>query len=424
MPSSPLFDLFDDLWQDLQNPQILWQVLAIAVCLGLAKLAERIIVRKRPSSDESAGWKIGHGGLKRVIFPLVGLVLIDIARHILHGWISVRLLALALPLLFSLAVIRVVFFTLRHTFSQSAWLRSFERWFATLVWLGVAAYITGLDLDIIDFLDDITFVIGKQKYTLWLLIQGAATVAIALLAALWIGGLIESRLAHAEGMDANLRIMFSRLAKALLVTAAVLLALSMVGIDLTTLSVFGGALGVGLGFGLQKIASNYVSGFIILIDRSIRIGNLIEVAGDRGQVTLITSRYTVLRNAAGVEALVPNETLVSSTVHNETYSDPLIWVKLPVQVAYSTDLDAVLPLLCAIANEQARVAKTPPAQAYVTAFADSGINLELGFWIADPENGTRRLISDINLGIWRAFREHGIEIPYPQREVRLLGNTP
>jgi small-conductance mechanosensitive channel len=194
-----------------------------------------------------------------------------------------------------------------------------------------------------------------------------------------------------------------------------------VGINLTTLSVFGGALGVGLGFGLQKIASNYVSGFIILLDHSIRLGNIISVGDDRGQVTRITTRFTVLRSLTGIEAIVPNEQLISSVVRNESYTDRQVRVALPVQVGYDSDLELAMRLLAESADAQPRVMKTPAADVFVKEFADSGINLELGFWIADPENGFGKLRSDINLAIWHAFKQNGIQIPYPQREIRILG---
>jgi small-conductance mechanosensitive channel len=205
------------------------------------------------------------------------------------------------------------------------------------------------------------------------------------------------------------------------VLLAVMIGLPLVGIDLTTLSVFSGAVGVGLGFGLQKIASNYVSGFIILLDRSIQIGNVISVGNERGQVTRITTRYTVLKAITGVEAIVPNEVLVGSVVLNESLSSPQVRISLPVQVDYATDLEQAMALMTAAARSIRRVLADPPPEAYVHAFADSGINLELGFWIIDPEAGTQDVRSDINLAIWRAFKAAGIQIPFPQREVRLVG---
>lgn len=315
-----------------------------------------------------------------------------------------------------------MFYALRVSFHSAAWLVAFERVFATVVWLVVALHILGLLAPVLQMMEDVGFPVGKQRLTLLQVGQGVVTVIVSLLVALWAGGLAEARLASAQGLDGNLRLVLSRLLRSLLLLVAVLISLPMVGIDLTTLSVFGGALGVGLGFGLQKIASNYVSGFIILLDHSIRIGNIISVGTDRGEVTRITTRYTVLRSLSGVEAIVPNEVLMGSVVLNETLTDRRARIGLPVQVAYSTDLERAMALLVEAARSHPRVLSDPAPTALVLAFADSGINLEVGFWIADPELGTGSLKSAINLEIWRRFKAANIEIPFPQREVRLLGS--
>ena len=411
-----------EAWHDLQQPDVLWQVAALLICLGLAWLVDRALERRRK--------KVGAGdtalhqrGIARVAFPLTALVLVLIARPLLAQWHHVNLLSLAVPLLLSLAVIRVVFFVLRLGVGEAGWLASFEKAFAALAWGVVALYISGLLPELIDLLESVQFTVGKQKLNLWLILQGVGVLLATLLVALWVGGAIEARLMAATGLDSNLRVLFSRLAKALLIVVAVLIGLPLVGIDLTTLSVFGGALGVGLGFGLQKIAANYVSGFIILLDRSIRIGNLISVGADRGQVTQITTRFTVVRGLTGIEAIVPNEMLVGSVVQNESYSDPKVRIALPVQVAYSSDVERALAILVEAALAQPRVLRDPAPKALVTLFADSGINLELGFWIEDPEAGTGEVRSAIYLAVWHAFREAGIEIPYPQREVRVLGTA-
>ena len=414
-----LTSLWQHLMADLREPDILLQVFALLVCLGLAKLAEGL-VRRRPLDGSRLG-AFGSGGLRRLIFPLAGLLLVGSAQPLLKSWIHTNLLALAVPLLASLAGIRMVFYVLRHSFSGAAWLVAFERSFALVVWVVAALHIVGVLPELIAVLEAVSFHAGKQKLNLWQVLQGIATVLATVLGALWVGGMIEARLAGAEGVDTNLRVVLARLVRALLVVVAVLISLPLVGIDLTTLSVFGGALGVGLGFGLQKIASNYVSGFIILLDRSIRIGNIIAVGSDRGVVTRITTRYTVLRGMNGVEALVPNELLVGSVVLNETYSDPKVRIGLPVQVGYECDIEAAMRILVEVARAQPRVLPDPEPAAVLVAFADSGINLELGFWISDPAQGSGRLRSDINLAIWKRFQAEGIGIPYPQREVRVVG---
>ena len=417
--SNDISNLLLDFWHDLQQPDMLWQLCALILCLALAFVASRLVGGRAAASGRA--WRIGQGGLKRVTFPVVALLLVLLTERLLRHWFHTHLLALAVPLLASFAVIRAVFYVLRQTFGSSSWLASFERLFALIVWGFVALHITGLLPDLIDMMESISFAVGKQKLNLWLVSQGLVTVLATLFVALWLSSLVEARLQRIEGLEGNLRVVFTRLSKVLLILLAVMIGLPLVGIDLTTLSVFGGALGVGLGFGLQKIASNYVSGFIILLDRSISIGSLISVGADRGLVTKITTRYTVVRSLTGVEAIVPNELLVNSVVLNESYSDPNRRFSLPVQVSYGTDLDQAMAIMAAAARAQPRVLAEPPPAAFLVAFADSGINLELGFWIADPQEGTLQLRSDINLSVWREFQAAGITIPFPQHEVRLLG---
>ncbi len=421
-----LAGMWDEMLVDLRHPDMVWQVLALVVCLVLAKLAERIVrghAVAAQGEEHGRAWMLGQGGLKRVVFPLVALVLLFAARALFPKGMHVNLLNVALPLLGSLAVIRSVFYALRHSFSTATWLASFERIFALLVWCVVALHISGLLPGLIDALESVAFSVGKSKLNLWQLLQGVVTVLLTMLLALWVGSLVEAKLNRAAGIDDNLKVVLARVTKALLVVVAVLIGLPLVGLDLTTLSVFGGALGVGLGFGLQKIASNYVSGFIILLDRSISIGNIISVGADRGVVTRITTRYTVLKNLAGIEALVPNELLVGTVVQNESYSDPKVRIPITVQVAYDSDLEKAMAILVDVARAQPRVLADPAPVVLLTAFADSGINLELGFWIDDPEEGTGGVKSTINLAIWREFKAAGISIPFPQREVRILNGN-
>lgn len=421
MKQSALARVWQEVQVHLNEPDLGWQLLVIAACLLLALLGDSLLRRRQPGAGRA--WELGRGGLKRVAFPVLALLLVLLARTLAQEWISVGLVSLALPLLGSLAVIRVVFYVLRLSLVGATWLAPFERVFALLVWSIVALYILGLLPEIIAVVESVSFTAGKQKLNLWHLLQGLVAVLATVLAALWLASAVEARLERATGLDDNLRQVFARLTKALLIVLAVLIVLPMVGIDVTTLSVFGGALGVGLGFGLQKIASNYVSGFIILLDDSIRIGNTITVGADRGEVTRITTRYTVVKNVSGVEALVPNELLVSSVVQNESYSDPQMRVALSVQVGYDSDLERAMAIMVAAARAQERVLAEPPPMVLLREFADSGINLELGFWLADSGKGTGPLRSDINLAIWREFKQAGIAIPFPQREIRILNES-
>ncbi|MBI3229205.1 MAG: mechanosensitive ion channel, partial [Burkholderiales bacterium] len=204
---------------------------------------------------------------------------------------------------------------------------------------------------------------------------------------------------------------------------AVLISLAMVGIDLTVLSVFGGALGVGIGLGLQKIASNYVSGFVILLDRSLKIGDMISVDKYYGRVTQINTRYTVLQGLDGIESVIPNEMLVSGVVQNFSLSDNNLRLGVNLTVGYRTDIEQLLPEIEAVVRSIERVVPSPEPQAIVVRFGDNGIDLEVGFWISDPENGRGGVKSKVNLAIWRLLQERGVELPFPQREIRIVEGT-
>ena len=424
MEENQIAELLVELWHDVQQPAIFWQVGVLAVCLFIAWLITRqvkAVLRRRRAADPAVAVDAREEGLRRVIFPLTALVLVVLARAVLANWHHINLLKLAVPLLLAMAVIRLTVHALKRSFPKAGWLASFERAFAFGAWGVVALHLSGVLPTVIDGMEQVAFSIGKAKVNLWMLLQGALTVFVTVLVALWVAGVIESRLMRTEGLDGNLKLVFTRLSRGLLVVLAVAIGLPLVGIDLTALSVFGGALGVGLGFGMQKIAANYVSGFILLLDRSIRMGNLISVGNERGIVSQITTRYTVLKGMTGIESIVPNETLVGSIVQNETFTDPKVRVSVPIQVSYATDLEKAMAIMVEAAQAQPRVMSDPAPGAFLEAFADSGINLQLGFWIRDPAEGTLGIRSAINMQIWRRFKEEGIEIPFPQREVRVLG---
>ncbi|MEN3374082.1 mechanosensitive ion channel domain-containing protein [Dechloromonas sp. ZS-1] len=415
MTQKPALQLFHDLLADIRDPDFIWQVLALIVSL----LAASLIARWWRARNEEGAGRLSDASA-RLAFPLVGMLLVGAARLGLENFLHVNLLKLAMPLLGSMALVRSVVFVLRQAFPRAAWLAAWERIIAATVWGWLALYITDVAPHVIAALESVQFAIGKQKVDLWMILHGVVTVFLTVVFALWVAGVIERKLMRVDALDSSLRIVGVRVAKALLTVIAIVTSLSLVGIDMTALSVFTGALGVGLGFGLQKIASNYVSGFIILLDRSIRLGNIVQVGNDAGQVTQITTRYTVLKHPGGTEFIVPNETLIGSTVQNQTYSDRRLRLATAVGVAYGSDLDRVMSIMVAVAEAHPRVLRDPAPKVLLTQFADSAINLELGFWIDDPEEGRGNVISDINIGIWRAFREQGIEIPFPQREVRLL----
>lgn len=431
MPESASASEFSALFalatMELSQTAVLLQLAVVVLALMVGWLIQRAVDRRlrQPAPEEvSSARYFGQHGAKRVLFPLAALVLVVMGRWVLARYQSVELLDLAVPLLTSLAVIRFVVFTLRQAVGRSSWLGAFEKVFATLAWSIVALHIVGWLPEVIDGLKAMSFTLGGQKLSAWTLMKGLVMVLLTLLLAMWVAGTLERRLAAATGIDASVRVVLTRVTKALLILIAFLVALPMVGIDLTTLSVFGGALGVGLGFGMQKIAANYVSGFIILIDRSLRIGNLISVGAERGIVKEITTRYTVIRAPSGIESIVPNEILVGSVVQNETFSDSKVALPLLFQVSYDADLERAMAILIEVAAEQPRVLQDPEPGAFLTGFGDNGINLRLGCWIADPQEGTLAITSAINLEVWRRFKLAGIGIPFPQREVRVLVPLP
>lgn len=408
--------LLSNLLDDFSDPAFVWQLVALFASLFGAWLVARYW-QTRPVQGERG--RLGQIGA-RLAFPLTGMLLTGVAQLALKPFFAVTLLKLAMPLLGSMALVRGVIFVLRQAFPGAGWLTAWEKLIATLVWGWLALYITDLAPFVIEALEQVDFRIGKQHLNLWLIASGAVTIFLTVVFALWIAGVIEARLMGMRSLDANLRIVGVRVAKAVLTVVAIISSLALVGIDMTALSVFTGALGVGLGFGLQKIASNYVSGFIILLERSIRIGNIVQIGSDAGEVTQITTRYTVLKHPGGTEFIVPNETLIGSTVQNQTYSDRRLRLATTLGVAYDSDLELAMQLMVDCAQAQARVLADPAPKVVLTQFADSSINLELGFWVDDPENGRMNVVSEINLAIWRAFRAHGISIPFPQREVRIL----
>ncbi|VEJ21039.1 membrane protein [Neisseria animaloris] len=298
-----------------------------------------------------------------------------------------------------------------------------ERFLSGALWVAFLLWVSGIDTIITDSLKSVVLPIGSAKLNLYTVLTGLVWVAIIMVFALWLARFIEGRLMDSTRLDINLRIVLSKIVRTLMIVAAVLIALPLVGIDLTILSVFGGALGVGIGFGLQKVASNYISGFIILGDRSIRPGDRLTVDNFTGYVTKITSRYVVLQSATGSEALIPNETFVTSTVINESYTSKALWQSLNIQVAYHTDLTKALSILEEAAAAQERVDSNPAPKAVITNFGENGIDLRIGFWVKDPENGFAVLFSTILLDIWQRFNEQGIEFPFPQREVRILNEA-
>jgi small-conductance mechanosensitive channel len=286
----------------------------------------------------------------------------------------------------------------------------------------VVLWVTGVLPWLLDAMDDVRWTMGAHQISLRNVVEGGVTAGLVMVLALWVAAAIEKRLLRGTGnsSDLSIRMIAANLVRVLLLTIGLLFALSAVGIDLTALSVVGGAIGVGVGFGLQKIAANYVSGFVILAERSLRIGDMVKVDNFDGRITDIRTRYTVIRALNGREAIVPNEMLITQRVENSSLADPRVLLTSTVQVAYGTDVRALQPLIEVAVAQVPRVLTDPPPSALLMGFAADGMELSINFWILDPENGHGNVRSDVNLALLAVFDEQGVQIPYPQREVRVL----
>lgn len=413
-------EMWLELAGDLSTPAVYWQVVVIMISLSFAWLLNgSIYIHIMQRTNES--WKVGLGGVRRVLFPLVSLIFIYLGKLILQGLQHTSLLILAVTLLMGMALIRLMVYALRYIFMPSAWLKAAENSIVGFVWLLVALHLVGVLPEVVQALESVGFNLGKHRISLLLTLQALATVVVTVVIALSLSRFIENKLMRAEQINMNLRVVMTKLVRIMLTLVGVLTALSAVGFDITLLSVFGGALGVGLGLGLQKIASNYVSGFIILLDESVHLEDVITIGGHYGVVKQIRSRYMVLRKLDGTEVVIPNETLISEAVINHSFTDRKARVILPVQISYENGLDQTMGLIREIACAHPRVLHDPPPEVQVTGFGENGIDLQLVLWIPDPEEGSASLKSALYLEIWRVFQQYAISVPYPQRDVRIIG---
>ena len=421
----PLSTLLSDFIDDIREPGILWQVGAIVLSIvlgwGLARLMRNAYLRQR--HGEEGGGRVDAKSFARVLSPLLMIAFLAVAKMVLAKYHHVNVLRVALPLLGSLALIRIAFYLLRRVFARrgplGAAILTFEKIFALLVWLGVALYITGLWPDVFQYLDTTTLPLGRHQVSLAAILQAAVSVVVLLMLALWAGAALEERLMGVQALNSSLRVVLARICRTVLILVALLVSLSLVGIDLTVLSVFGGALGVGLGFGMQKIASNYVSGFVILLERSLAIGDMISVDKFSGKITQINTRYTVLQGLDGVETVLPNEMLISGPVQNQSLSNRSVRVATVVTVAHGSDLDQLIPLLESLPAGVTRVLAEPAPGVALNKFSTDGYELELGFWISDPENGRGGVISEVNKKIYALVKAGRIKLASSAMDPRL-----
>jgi len=406
----------DQLLGDLSHRGIGWEAATLLACL-LSAYGICWLTGRRQSADSVL---FGRGLVDGVLFPLVALALTYSARVALGGLQQVPLLRLAVTVLLSLAGIRLLARVFPLVFPGSGWARVIERVFSWMAWIAAVLWILGLLSPVMAEMEKIRFSFGKSNISLLAIVQGLLSSGLVMVLALWASAALERKVLRDTVADLSLRMVAANAIRAALLAIGFLFALSAAGVDLTALSVLGGALGVGLGFGLQKLAANYVSGFVILAERSLRIGDTVKVDGFEGVVADIKTRYTLIRAGDGRASVVPNEKLISERVENLSIADPRLVLSTDVTVGYESDVDEVQALLVDAALRTYRVLANPAPSARLVKFGADGLEFRLLFWIDDPPNGQINVKSDVNLRVLKALREAKIDIPYPQRVVRFV----
>ena len=368
-----------------------------------------------------------------LVAPLLAALAVLGAAHVVVAAcnVSTAVLDSMTQLLAALILVRLAVFVLGLLLGPKSWVRTRANRITLLLWLIVAVASLGW-LDLIEAtLNHISLVPGRSQFSLWALLKGMVVVTAFVIVASLVARAIERHVMRLDQLAVSTRVGVSKFTYFLLVGLGVLLGINAAGVDITTLNVLTGAIGLGLGFGLQSVASNFVSGFVLLMDKSIKPGDVISftgqtgaAAGNFGWVQELRGRYVVVRDRDGVDTLVPNQNLITNSFINWSYSDQRVRLKLPVQVSYDDDPELALKLLVQATENHPRILRDPAPVSRLISFEANGMSLEIRFWIADPVNGVNNVRSDVNRAIWRIFREHGVRIPVPQQETRLLDARP
>jgi small-conductance mechanosensitive channel len=407
--------------------------LALCVCIGgLVAMVLRRRAQRRPGPPTALSWDyFSAQGTVAVLPVIMALALVLLARSSLQAaHFDVTFLGAAARLIGAYIVVRIGVLVFAASLGSKSWIQNWETRAAILIWLAIAAEYLGWLDPIISTLDSFGIAAGKSRITVWSVLKLLFTLTLFMLAAAWISRWVERRVKRLTNVAHSTRIGIAKFANAFLIGLSILMGLNAAGVDLTALTVLTGAIGLGLGFGLQSIAANFVSGFVLLMDRSIKPGDVISLSGQAGTSTEnfgwvqeLRGRYVVIRDRDGIEMLVPNQQLISNAVINWSYTDPKIRLKLPIRVSYADDPEFAIKILLSACQGQPRVLPEPPPVARLMQFGDSGIELELRFWISDPQEGVNNVRSEVNRAIWRLFKEHKITIPMAQREI-LVRNAP
>ena len=347
-----------------------------------------------------------------ISFPAIWLFLQWVSVVITEQWdVSNASLLITTSLLTAWVIIKAAtIFVSSHFWSRTI---------AITAWVIAALNILGILTPTIQFLDEISFSLGQATISVLTIMRALVTLGILLWISAIAGQLTESKLKSSQNLSPSIQVLTIKFMRISLSAVAFIMALAIVGVDLTAFAVVGGAVGVGIGFGLQKIFANLISGFILLMDKSIKPGDVIVVADYYGRVDALTARYVSVTTRDGVEHLIPNEELIINRVENWSHSQNLLRLRQVVGIHYKADLHKAIALCKEAAAETNRILSDPPPNCLVKEFGDSSVNLEMRVWINDPMNGRANVISELLICIWDKFHEHGIEIPYPQRDLHI-----
>jgi len=401
----------------LGRPSILVQ---IAIILTLFPIAWFLANKVEPVLEERARAIKGMPGLLRVIvaflrrfewlFFIILLSLVYVVTTVITWLESNYLIYAALMLSSAWLLVSVVSHTIRR--------KAVRKMFAYLAWLYVAAMILGIVDDVAALLDQAGFNIGSFRLSILRAIQAALLLGTLLWLSLSLGNFLDRRIQSVDELTPSLRVLFGKIIRITLIVTAALIAISAIGIDLTALTVLSGAVGVGIGFGLQKVVSNFISGIIILMDESIKPGDTIELGETFGWIRELRARFVSVVTRDGREYLIPNEDFITREVINWSFSDKYVRLDVPFGVSYNSDPHEVTRLAIKAASAVDRVNSTfKPPVCWMTAFGDSSLDFMLRFWISDPQAGLTNIRGQVLLSLWDEFKEHGVEIPFPHREV-------
>ena len=403
----------------LLSVSVFMQAATLIVAGFVVFLTNKWIMRKIVERSKG-NWKALGEGIGKIVSPFIFLIVVWLSGCILMPYQTVNILHVIQTLLIALIVIRLVVYLVKYILHPNPLLNAYQNFLSSILWVTVVLHLFGFLAPISSSLQSITFGFGDKEFSVLLVLQLLAGIFLSVISAMTLSRFIENRLMKVTQIGLSGRVMINKIVRIALYVIAIVVALDTIGLDLTFLSVFGGAFGVGLAFGMQKIASNYVSGFTILLDKSLQIGDILTIGEHYGIVDSIKSRYTVLRKLDGVEVIIPNETLIAENIINHTSSDRKVRVWIDIQIGYSSSVDLATEIMLSSCNQQERVIKDEPEPTvYLMNFGESGIDLKLVFYIEDAEEGTYRLKSDINKEIWREFQAKGIEIPFPQRVIHV-----